>query len=94
MATQTRATASFRITLKSAPNPDHGETRAPKAALTVEGTLDEVLEAGRDYSLCIGGGNWHTANISRSDNGKWTTFARMSYNGRVWSPDGTQALYE
>ena len=92
--TTTQTTASFRITLKSAPNPDRDETRAPRKPMVVEGTLDDVLAAGRAYRLGLGGGNWHTANISRNDNGKWSMFARMSYNGRVWSPDGKQAMYE
>ena len=79
-------TASFRITLRSCPNPDRDETHAPKAPRNDEGTLDEVLATGRAYSVGIGGGNWHTANIYRNDGGRWVLFARMSYNGRVWSP--------
>lgn len=84
---------SFLITLATCPNPDHGETRAPKKTVVVAGSLEDVLAAGRSYSEDIGGGNWAGGHIDRLDGDEWVPFARMSYNGRVFAPNG-QALYE
>jgi hypothetical protein len=79
-------TRNYRITLRSCPNPDHGETLPPKPRLVVLGDLNDVLAAGRSYNKDIGGGNWSGGRIDIRHDKSWIPFAKMSYNGRVWPP--------
>lgn len=82
------------VTLKHAKNPDiaggywQEPVDPPKAQKVEVASLAEASQACRAYieRNGLGGGNWTGGNVT--DNGK--TIARVSYNGRVWAPDGTE----
>lgn len=83
--TNMTSTTTYILKLASCPNPDHGETSAPKARATFSGTADQIAKFAETYREGLGGGNWKRADIYLGKK----LVARMSYNGRLWTSDGS-----
>jgi hypothetical protein len=79
----------FKMTLKSCPNPDFGETRAKAAAITVEAnTLRELRDVADAYirKNDLGGGNWVSPVVRDIKSGQ--VVGHFSYNLRLWEGRG------
>jgi hypothetical protein len=89
---------TFRVSLRSFPNPDFGESRPRKGPIKVRGSLLTIVQVAHAYRAGLGSGNWGEPIVERKDGGDWTPFARISYNGRIWPPEpwhsGAKALFE
>jgi hypothetical protein len=61
----------------------------PRTRWVAVATLDEAASACRAFidEHDIGAGNWTGGEVQRDGE----PVARVSYNGRVWLPDGTEA---
>lgn len=85
---------SYTVKLASGHNhdfpDDHGGT-IPTEHVKVA-TITEAAQRCREYIVKhnLGGGNWIGGEIS--ENGK--IIARVSYNGRIWTPDLTTPYTE
>lgn len=79
------------IELKSCGNPDFGQYTplSPTNIVKIKSLADAPKVCG-EYIDCydLGGGNWAGGTV-RHDK---TIIARVSYNGRIWGPDGTEVL--
>jgi hypothetical protein len=80
----------YRVLLASCGNPDYGQD--PDAPQSPEewravADLEEASRACRAYVeyLNLGGGNWSGGLVVDA---KGKAVARVSYNGRVWPPEG------
>ena len=86
----------FKVILKSCPNPDHGQTRAPvKPQIKTVATLAEAQDACIEYrdSNRLGGGNWAGGQVFDELEPKKQIYY-ISYNGRIWEPGmgGTEVV--
>ncbi len=81
------------VELKSCGNPDFGQYAplSPNKVVQIQ-TLADASKACCDYiaSYNLGGGNWNGGTV-RHDK---TIIARVSYNGRIWGPDGAEVINE
>ncbi len=86
---------NFFVVMRSMGNPDHAQD--PKKPISpsvihevgsLTGAATCCLEYIRHWDL--GGGNWNGGQVFR--NGK--SYAYISYNGRVWKPDGKTPMVE
>ena len=71
--------------LSSMPNPDHDEWFAPAPPFEVEvPDLDRASLVCTEYieEFNLGAGNWTGGDVYRGEQ----KIARISYNGRIWSP--------
>ena len=78
----------FKVILKSAPNPDFGQTRAPaRPEMKTVGTLEEARAACIKYrdDNDLGGGNWAGGQVFDEKDKKKQVYY-ISYNGRIWEP--------
>lgn len=79
----------MHVLLKAVGNPDFGQygEMAPTTWLEVD-DLAQARKVCLGYidAHQLGGGNWAGGEVR--DDGKQV--ARVSYNGRVWSPDGAE----
>jgi hypothetical protein len=86
----------FKVILKSSPNPDFGQTRAPvRPQMKTVATLAEAREACIKYrdDNDLGIGNWAGGQVF-DEKDKKTQAYYISYNGRIWQPGmgGTEVI--
>lgn len=79
----------FTVTCSAAPNPDFGQTRDTFKVATrfvIVDTLSDASRACRNYieRHDLGGGNWTGGEVKDREG---TIVARVSYNGRIWTPE-------
>lgn len=84
--TMKRARRTYKVALKSAGNPDHGQLLGEGLlSPTIELTCFSILECQRAAiryrdSYDLGGGNWTGGAVTC----KGKVVGRISYNGRFW----------
>lgn len=79
----------FSVRMRSVGNPDFGQYAPISNVVIFHGkSVKACANACREYIRFwnLGGGNWPEAWIKQD--GK--KVARVSYNGRIWKPDGTE----
>lgn len=86
----------LKVILKSSPNPDFGQTRAPaRPRMVTVATLGEARAACVKYrdDNHLGGGNWAGGQIFDEREPKKQVYY-ISYNGRIWEPGmgGTEVI--
>jgi hypothetical protein len=82
------------VTLESVINPDHrfDYNRAIPQECVEVASLEEAQKVCRDYinDTGIGGGNWKGGEVWEDG----VNVARISYNGRIWTPDDKEIVLE
>jgi hypothetical protein len=91
-----RGSNMLKVILKSCPNPDFGQTRAPaKPQMKTVATLAEARAACIGYrdDNHLGGGNWAGGQVFDEMAPKKQVYY-VSYNGRIWEPGmgGTEVI--
>jgi hypothetical protein len=85
--------AKYQVSLASVGNPDHGQDPdgplygVPSRLVTVP-DLATASRVCREYIVAyrLGSGNWAGGEVRRGG----VVVARVSYNGRLWAPDGAE----
>lgn len=92
--TQFQGSTMLLVELDHAANPDighgyWGESPGEGLSIAIVESFAQASDAARDYITRneLGGGNW-TGGTVFDEHG--TVVARVSYNGRVWAPDGNE----